>query len=83
MQLPADMQVVAQSPPWAVDAWGLGCLMQEAFGGQELQRTEDLRNTESIPKPALQVQSFSVMMGGRDRHSAPRVTVVRAMIASA
>ena len=38
-----------------MDAWGLGCLMQEAFGGRELARTEDLRNTVSIPKPALQV----------------------------
>ncbi len=24
----ADWAVVAQSPPWAIDAWGLGCLMQ-------------------------------------------------------
>ncbi|KAK9810296.1 hypothetical protein WJX72_008245 [[Myrmecia] bisecta] len=45
---------VAQSPPWAVDAWGLGCLMQEAFSGQQLARTEDLRNTDRIPKPLLQ-----------------------------
>ena len=28
-----DWQAVQQGPPWAVDAWGLGCLMQEVFSG--------------------------------------------------
>eukprot|EP00967_Tisochrysis_lutea_P140216 scaffold255931_cov23-Tisochrysis_lutea.AAC.1 len=35
--------VVAQSPPWAVDAWGLGCFMQEAFSRRYLQSVENLR----------------------------------------
>ena len=52
----ADWAAVAQSPPWAVDAWGLGCLMQEAFSGVELSRTEDLRNLDPIPKPVAQVR---------------------------
>lgn len=51
----SEWHVVQQSPPWAVDAWGLGCLMQEAFSGQQLARTEDLRSTAHIPPPVLQV----------------------------
>jgi hypothetical protein len=50
-----DWGAVAQAPPWAVDAWGLGCLMQEAYSGQPLQRTEGLRNLDNIPKPVAQV----------------------------
>ena len=49
------MQAVKEGPPWAVDAWGVGCLMQEAFSGRLLTQTEDLRNTEQIPKAVLQV----------------------------
>ena len=49
------MQAVKEGPPWAVDAWGVGCLMQEAFSGRLLMQTEDLRNTEQIPKAILQV----------------------------
>jgi SCY1-like protein 1 len=43
---------VAQGPPWAVDAWGLGCLMQEVFSGEPLGAVEQLRRTTPIP-PAL------------------------------
>ncbi|EIE25277.1 ARM repeat-containing protein, partial [Coccomyxa subellipsoidea C-169] len=49
----ADWQAVQQAPPWAVDAWGLGCLMQEVYSGQMLTRTEDLRNVASISKGLL------------------------------
>lgn len=46
---------VKQSPPWAIDAWGLGCLIQEVYsGGQQMTKTEDLRRTQSIPQPLLQ-----------------------------
>ena len=38
-------QAVKEGPAWAVDAWGLGCLMQEVYSGNSLTRTEDLRNT--------------------------------------
>ena len=51
----SEWQMVQQSPPWAVDAWGLGCLMQEAFSGRTLTRTQELRNTESVPQAVLQV----------------------------
>ncbi|KAL4446317.1 hypothetical protein ABPG77_003124 [Micractinium sp. CCAP 211/92] len=49
-----DWQAVKDGPAWAVDAWGLGCLMQEVYSGQPLARTEDLRNTDHIPKELLQ-----------------------------
>mmetsp|Transcript_346 Transcript_346/g.854 ORF Transcript_346/g.854 Transcript_346/m.854 type:complete len:822 (+) Transcript_346:2496-4961(+) len=45
--------VVAQSPPWAVDAWGLGCFMQEAFSRRYLQSVENLRQTDCIPQALL------------------------------
>jgi hypothetical protein len=53
----SEWQMVQQSPPWAVDAWGLGCLMQEAFSGRTLTRTEELRNTEAIPQAVLQART--------------------------
>lgn len=52
----SDWQAVQQAPPWAVDAWGLGCLMQEVYSGQFLTRTEDLRNVASISKGLLPVR---------------------------
>lgn len=52
----ADWAAVQQGPPWAVDAWGLGCLMQEAYSGQALARTEELRNTAPLPKAILPVR---------------------------
>lgn len=39
------LQAVKDGPAWAVDAWGLGCLVQEVYSGAPLGRTEDLRNT--------------------------------------
>lgn len=48
---------IPQGPPWAVDAWGLGCLLQETFSGKTLLRAEDLRQTASIPPGILQVLS--------------------------
>ena len=51
-----------QGPPWAVDAWGLGCLMQEAYSGQALTRTEELRNTTPLPKAILPVRRTSQPM---------------------
>lgn len=51
-----EWELVQQSPVWAVDAWGMGCLMQEAFSGRPLARTEDLRNTSAIPQAVLQAR---------------------------
>lgn len=50
-----EWTAIPQGPPWAVDAWGLGCLLQETFSGQRLLRAEDLRQTASIPPGILQV----------------------------
>jgi len=81
----SEWQTVQQSPPWAVDAWGLGCLMQEAFTGRTLTRTEELRNTESIPQAVLQVTSHAVcpdadQQGTRRNPDAPRLSTDQGML---
>lgn len=43
----------ASGPVWAIDSWGLGCLMQEAFRGSALPSAEQLTNTSAIPAPLL------------------------------
>uniref|UniRef100_A0A2P2LL82 HEAT repeat-containing family protein n=1 Tax=Rhizophora mucronata TaxID=61149 RepID=A0A2P2LL82_RHIMU len=50
----SDWAAIRKSPPWAIDSWGLGCLIYELFSGMKLGKTEDLRNTAAIPKPLLQ-----------------------------
>ncbi|KAI3519663.1 hypothetical protein L1887_08878 [Cichorium endivia] len=49
----ADWATIRKSPPWAIDSWGLGCLIYEIFAGLKLSKTEELRNTASIPKSLL------------------------------
>jgi SCY1-like protein 1 len=49
----SDWVSIRKSPPWAIDSWGLGCLIYELFSGGKLTRTEDLRNIASIPKSLL------------------------------
>ncbi|KAM0847909.1 hypothetical protein ACQ4PT_054729 [Festuca glaucescens] len=49
----SDWASIRKSPPWAIDSWGLGCLIYELFSGGKLTRTEDLRNIASIPKSLL------------------------------
>ncbi|CAD7699921.1 unnamed protein product [Ostreobium quekettii] len=48
-----EWEAVPQNPPWAVDAWGLGCLIQEVFSGRDLRQAEDLRRTDPIPEALL------------------------------
>ncbi|KAK3014932.1 hypothetical protein RJ639_009948 [Escallonia herrerae] len=49
----SDWAAIRKSPPWAIDSWGLGCLIYELFSGVKLSKTEELRNTASIPKSLL------------------------------
>ncbi|KAA8539702.1 hypothetical protein F0562_026394 [Nyssa sinensis] len=49
----SDWTMIRKSPPWAIDSWGLGCLIYELFSGMKLSKTEELRNTASIPKSLL------------------------------
>ncbi|XP_041023735.1 probable inactive serine/threonine-protein kinase scy1 [Juglans microcarpa x Juglans regia] len=51
--LNSDWAAIKKSPPWAIDSWGLGCLIYELFSGMKLGRTEELKNTASIPKSLL------------------------------
>ena len=38
-----EWDVVRDSPPWAIDAWGLGCLIQEICSCKSMKSVEDLR----------------------------------------
>ncbi|KAG7569953.1 Armadillo-type fold [Arabidopsis thaliana x Arabidopsis arenosa] len=49
----SDWVAIRKSPPWAIDSWGLGCLIYELFSGSKLAKTEELRNTVGIPKSLL------------------------------
>ncbi|KNA07159.1 hypothetical protein SOVF_174440, partial [Spinacia oleracea] len=49
----SDWVAIRNSPPWAIDSWGMGCLIYEIFSGTRLSKTEELRNTSSIPKLLL------------------------------
>ncbi|KAI3925154.1 hypothetical protein MKW98_009804 [Papaver atlanticum] len=49
----SDWAAIRKSPPYAIDSWGLGCLIYELFSGMKLAKTEELRNTSSIPKSLL------------------------------
>ncbi|KAK8674828.1 hypothetical protein V6N13_032917 [Hibiscus sabdariffa] len=49
----SDWVAIRKAPPWAIDSWGLGCLIYEIFSGMKLGETEELRDTSSIPKPLL------------------------------
>lgn len=51
--LKSDWAAIRKSPPWAIDSWGLGCLIYELFSGTRLNKTEDLRDTAPIPKSLL------------------------------
>lgn len=44
-----DWTALKEGPPWAVDSWGLGCLIREVFGRESLHSTSALRETSSIP----------------------------------
>ncbi|GLJ36990.1 hypothetical protein SUGI_0749180 [Cryptomeria japonica] len=48
-----DWVTIRKSPACAVDSWGLGCLIFELFSTSKLSKTEELRNTGSIPKSLL------------------------------
>ncbi|KAK9167906.1 hypothetical protein Syun_000046 [Stephania yunnanensis] len=49
----SDWATIRKSPPWAIDSWGLGCFIYEIFSGGRLVKTEELRNTASIPKSLI------------------------------
>jgi SCY1-like protein 1 len=48
-----DWAAIAEAPAWAVDSWGLGCLIREAFSGQPLMAMDQLRDTACIPPSIL------------------------------
>jgi len=56
----SEWDVIAGGPVWAVDAWGLGCLIQEVFSKVPLTKMEDLKRLDCIPlkiKPYYQVSN--------------------------
>ena len=49
----SDWSAVKDSPAWALDSWGLGCLVQEVYSGSPLRSLEQLRNTDPVPPSLL------------------------------
>ncbi|XP_077214839.1 kinase family with ARM repeat domain-containing protein isoform X2 [Tasmannia lanceolata] len=49
----SDWTTIRKSPPWAIDSWGLGCLIYELYSGRKLAKMEELRNAVHIPKSLL------------------------------
>ncbi|QDZ17689.1 putative protein kinase [Chloropicon primus] len=45
-----EWQLVKDGPAWGIDAWGLGCFMQELFKGSTMAAVSELRDLQSIPK---------------------------------
>ncbi|MCL7026001.1 hypothetical protein MKW94_004143, partial [Papaver nudicaule] len=43
----SDWAAIRKSPPYAIDSWGLGCLIYELFSGTKLAKKQELRNTSS------------------------------------
>jgi hypothetical protein len=41
-----EWNLVTEGPPWAVDSWGLGIMMQEVFSNTPMAAVEQLRNTQ-------------------------------------
>lgn len=48
-----EWSLIPQQPPWAVDAWGLGCLLQEVFAGHPMVSVDQLRETDHIPEALI------------------------------
>lgn len=48
-----DWAGIPGGPPWAIDAWGLGCLIQEVYRGGAISRTDQLREVDHIPQVLL------------------------------
>ena len=48
-----DWVSIPEGPPWAITAWGLGCLIQEVYSGGRLRGTDQLREIDHIPKSLL------------------------------
>lgn len=60
-----DWLTVRKSPPWCIDAWGLGCLIYEIFSFTKLGKSEDLRNTGAIPE--LLLSDYQKLLAGAPR----------------
>ena len=58
-----DWASVPDGPPWAIDAWGLGCLIQEVYRGEPLMRTDQLRETDRIPQ--LLLKDYQRLLGSQ------------------
>eukprot|EP00890_Picochlorum_soloecismus_P003257 jgi/Picsp_1/3932/NSC_01444-R1_protein kinase len=46
----SEWDVIAAGPVWSVDAWGLGCLIQEVFSKLPLTKMEELKRLDFIPQ---------------------------------
>ena len=58
-----DWQSVPEGPPWAIDSWGLGCLIREVYGGGAMTSAEQLRDIQHIPKVLL--KEYQKLLGSQ------------------
>jgi SCY1-like protein 1 len=58
-----DWQSIPQGPPWAIDSWGLGCLIREVYGGGAMTSAEELRDIQHIPKVLL--KEYQKLLGSQ------------------
>uniref|UniRef100_A0A7S0RU83 Protein kinase domain-containing protein n=1 Tax=Pyramimonas obovata TaxID=1411642 RepID=A0A7S0RU83_9CHLO len=58
-----NFDLLKQSPPWAVDAWGLGCFFQELFRGSPLTAPSQLRDTNVLPE--LVMKDYTRLLGSQ------------------
>lgn len=67
----ADWAAVAASPPHALDAWGLGCLVQEVLSSSPVDGPQALRSVAHIPA-SLRPCYMSLMQADPRKRSNPK-----------
>ncbi|GHP09154.1 hypothetical protein PPROV_000789100 [Pycnococcus provasolii] len=66
-----DWSAVVNGPPYAIDAWGLGCLVLEVFSGAPLDKMEDLRNMDVLP-PNLTADYQKLLSSAPNKRLSPQ-----------
>lgn len=68
-----DWESLKNGPPWAIDSWGLGCLIREVFGNGFLDTQASLRQTDCIPEDLLKDYQRLLSTAGTKRLNPQRL----------